>query len=268
MKKIFACLGVAFLIFSCASGTSLVSSDVAAKNYIIPSMKEQVASGHWITSPSENSIIIIGISGLHTKKDDEITSAKEDAARKVAMYHGVRGNIESTYSNGVNFFDYIADSKIELDYDTDIEKYIDKLTFDSVNDVFRTDNSVFVRFKYAVPSISVNFTASLNKDGRPNWTYSRDLPKIDGFLTAVGFARNQVRLKDTVKKSTEAAVARLIEGMSTRVTSTDKTGTGMGASSMIQTKSEGKINNFQIIEFWIDPKTGYVYTLAIAKQGN
>jgi len=246
----------------------LDSSDISPKNNKLPSMKDQVVSGYWVTSPSENSIIIIGISGLQVKQDDEITSAKEDAARKAAMYHGVRGNVESIYSNGVNFFDYIADSKIELDYDTDYEKYFDKLTFDSKNDVIRTDNTVFVRFKYTTESIPVNFTASLNRDGRPSWTHSRDLPQIDGYITAVGFARNQVRLKDTIKKSTEAAAARMIEGISTRVTSTDKTGTGMGNSNLIQSKSEGNLHNFHIIEFWIDPNTGYVYTLAIARQGS
>jgi hypothetical protein len=276
MKKIIACLGIVFLFLSCASGIDVIkqkfsflaSTDTPAVNNVLPSMKEQATSGHWITKPSEDSIIIIGISGLQVKTDDEITSAKEDAARKAAMYHGVRGNIESLHSNGANFFDYIADSKVELDYDTDYEKYIDKLTFDPKTDVLKTENLVFVRFKYAASPIPINFTASINNDGRPNWTYSRDLPHFDGFLTAVGFARNQIKLKDTIKKSTEAAVARMIEDISTKIMSTDKTATGMGASSMIQSKSEGMLNNFHVIEFWIDPKTGYVYTLAIARKGN
>jgi len=270
MKKKIACLGIVFLFFSCASGTGgirqVFSFDVTAKNYYLPSMSEQAASGHWITRPSENSLIIIGISGLQVKKDDIITSAKEDAARKVAMYHGVRGYIESFHNNGVNFFDYIADSKVELDYDTDYEKYIDQLMFDPKQDVIMTDNTVFIRFKYATEAAPVDFTASMNNDGRPNWIHSRDLPRIDGYITAVGFARNQVRLGDTVKKSTEAAVARMIEDISTRIISTDKSATGSGSSNQILTRSEGKLNNFQTIEFWIDPKTGYVYTLAIARQ--
>ena len=276
MKKIIACLGIVFLFFSCVSGTewvrqkfpSSVSTDTTVNNYVLPSMKEQAASGHWITAPSENSLIIIGISGLLVKKDDEISTAKEDAARKAAMYHGIRGNIESLHNNGANFFDYIADSKVDLDYDTDYEKYIDKLTFDPKTDVLKTDNLVFVRFKYTTESVPVNFTASVSNDGRPNWTYSRDLPHFDGFLTAVGFARNQVKFKDTIKKSIESAAARMIEDISTKIVSTDKSATGMGASSMIQTRSEGKLNSFQILEFWIDPKTGYVYTLAIARQGD
>jgi len=248
------------LFFSCAS--------LSNSSFFVPSINKQAASGHWITRPSENTIIIIGISSQHVKKDDDISEAKEDAARKVSMYHGIRGYIESFHNSGVNFFDYISDSKIELDYDTDFEKYIDQLSFDPKVDVINIDKSVFVRFKYSTASIHVDFTASLNENGRPNWTYSRDLPEIDEYMISVGFARNQVRLKDTIKKSTEAAAARLIEDMSAQIMSYDKSATGKGASSMIQTRSQGKLFNFQIIEFWIDPETGYVYTLAIAKQGN
>jgi len=279
MKKTITPGRIVFLFFSCISllgaGKSeqnLSSSDtnlsvVNTKENKIPSVKEQGASGHWITRPSENTLIIIGVSGPQVKRDSEIAAAKEDAARKAAMYHGIRGNIESYHSSGANYFDFEADSKIELEYDTDYAKYIDRLTFDPEHDVITTDDAVFVRFKYATMVTPVNFITSMNDDGRPNWTHSRELPRIDGYITAVGLARNQVRLKDTIRKSSEAAVARMIEDVSTQITSSDKSVTGMGASGQIRTKSEGKLDNFHIVEFWIDPKTKYVYTLAIARQG-
>jgi len=278
MKKTIALVGIVFLFFSCASSgtekpeqnsSSSVSNPSVAhtEKYGIPSVKEQGASGHWITRPSENALIIIGVSNFQVKRDSEITAAKEDAARKAAMYHGIRGNIESFHSSGANFFDFAADSKIELEYDSDYAKYIDRLMFDPEHDVVVTDDAVFIRFKYAAMATPINFKTSMNDDGRPNWTYSRDMPRIDGYITAVGFARNQVRLKDTIRKSSEAAAARMIEDISTQITSSDKSGTGMGASGQIRTKSEGKLDNFHIIELWIDPKTKYVYTLAIARQG-
>jgi hypothetical protein len=271
MEKIIAFLGIVFLFFSCASsdpGISGQNPPVGSKgNLKTPSVSEQAKSGHWITRPSDNTLIIIGVSNLQFKRDSEITSAKEDAAQKAAMYHGIQGSIESFHSNGAVFFDYVADSKIKLDYDADHAKYIDRLTFDQENDVVITDDAVFVRFKYTTAASPVNFITSMNDDGRPNWTYSRGLPQVDGYITAVGFARNQVRLKDTIRKSTESAAARMIEVMSTQVMAIDKSETGGRAIDMIHTRSEGKLNNFQIIEFWIDPKTGYVYTLAIAKQG-
>jgi len=278
MKKTIALGGIVFLFFSCASlkiGKSeqnLSSSDsnppvVNTEENKILSVSEQCASGYWITRPSENTLIIIGVSNLQTKRDSEIASAKEDAARKAAMYHGVRGKVESFHNNGVNYFDFAADSKIELDYDTDYAKYIDRLTFDPEHDVAATDNAVFVRFKYRTAAAPINYITSMNDDGRPNWTYSRDIPRINGYITTVGFARNQLKLKDTIRKSSEAAAARMIEDMSTQIISSDKSGTGKGASGQIRTKSEGKLDGFQTIEFWIDPKTGYVYTLAIARQG-
>jgi hypothetical protein len=275
MKQTIALTGIVFLFFSCASSKaekpeqnfSSINVENNIENSKIPSMGEQSASGHWITRPSENAIIIIGVSNLQVKRDTEIAAAQEDAARKAAMYHGIRGNIESFHSSGVNFFDYIADSKIELEYDTDYAKYINRLTFDPEHDVVATDEGIFIKFKYAAGAAPINYITSMNEDGRPNWTYSRDLPQIDGYIAAVGFARNQVRLKDTIRKSSEAAAARMIEDISTRIISTDKSVTGMGSSTLIQTKSEGKLDNFHIIEFWIDPKTGYVYTLAIARQG-
>ena len=278
MKKTIALGGIVFLFFSCASSgigkseqnlSSLDSnpSVVNTEENKTLSVKEQDTSGYWITRPSENTLIIIGVSNLQVKRDSEIAAAKEDAARKAAMYHGIRGKVESYYSSGVNYFDFAADSKIELEYDTDYAKYIDRLTFDPERDVVTTNDAVFVRFKYATAASPIDYITSMSDDGRPNWTYNRDIPQIKGYMTTIGFARNQVRLKDTIRKSSEAAVAHMIEDMSTRIISSDKSGTGKGASSQIRTKSEGKLDNFQIIELWIDPKTGYVYTLAIAKQG-
>lgn len=270
MKKAIALAGIVFLFFSCASsGTEKSEQNFSSViNTQTSSVREQIASGHWITRPSENTLIIIGVSNLQLKRETEIVAAQEDAARKAAMYHGIQGRIESFHNSGTNFFDYEADSKIELEYDTDYAKYIARLTFDPERDVVATDDGVFIRFRYATAAAApVNFVTSVNNDGRPNWTYSRDMPRIDGYITAVGFARNQVRLKDTIRKSSEAAAARMIEDISTQITSSDKSGTGMGASGLIQTKSEGKLDSFQTVELWIDPKTGYVYTLAIAKQG-
>ncbi|MDR0455980.1 MAG: hypothetical protein LBH20_04770 [Treponema sp.] len=269
MKKAIALPGIVFLFFSCASSGADKSQQnfPSDTNVKTPSVSKQGTAEHWITRPSENTLTIIGVSSLQVKRDAEIAAAKEDAAQKAAMYHGIQGSIESFHNAGVNFFDYVADSKVELEYDTDYAKYFDRLTFDPEHDVTATDEAVFVRFRYAAMAVPVDFITSMNDDGRPNWTYSRDLPRIDGYLTAVGFARNQVRLRDTIRKSTEAAVARMIEDISTRIISNDKSATGAGASAMIQTKSEGKLDNFQTIEFWIDPKTGYVYTLAIARQG-
>ena len=232
----------------------------------MPSLSDQSKSGYWITRSPDNALVVIGASNHMVKRDSEIAAAKEDAAHKVAMYYGVSGTIESFYSVGANALEFFADTQMDLVYDTDVAKYIDRLTFDPERDMVVTDDGVFVRFTYAATATPINFTASLNANGRPDWTFSRDLPQFDGYITAVGMARNQVRLKDTIRKSSDAAIGWMIAHISTQISSSDKTGTGMGASNQTYSKSAGRVNNFQVIEFWIDPKSGYVYTLAIAKQ--
>ena len=269
MVKPVIFLGCTFLFFSCVSS----SPWVAEKEASVPAQTSSVAKndqnkyGHWVTRSSNNTLVIIGVSNLMVRRDTEITSAKEDAARKAAMYHGVNGTIESFHKAGAIFFDYASDIKVELEYDTNLAAYIDRLMFDPERDVVITDEAVFVRFTYAADVSPVDFTASMN-EGRPSWSYSRDLPQIDGYVTAVGFARNQVRLKDTINKSIDAAVARMIEDASTQIEAADNVGTGMGASGQIETRSDARLNNFQILEFWIDPDTKFVYTLAIAKKAN
>ena len=263
-----------FFLFSCASsnpqkmGQDVSDSPFNVENFTIPSISDQSKSGHWITRSPDNAMIIIGVSNHMVRRESEIAAAKEDAAHKAAMYHGVSGTIESFYSAGANALEYIADSRMELVYDTDVEKYIDRLTFDPERDVIITGEGVFVRFTYAATTIPIDFIAPVNANGRPGWTFSRDLPQFDGYITAVGLARNQVRLKDTIRKSSDAAIAWMIAHISTQISSSDRSGTGMGASNQTHSISRGKVNNFQAIEFWIDPQSGYVYTLAIAKQSN
>jgi hypothetical protein len=60
----------------------------------------------------------------------------------------------------------------------------------------------------------------------------------------------------------------MIENLSTTVNTREKIVTGQGSSSFIQAKSEGRLNNFRVIDFWIEPETRFVYTLAIAESGN
>jgi hypothetical protein len=200
------------------------------------------------------------------KRESEIDAAKEDAAKKVAMFYGLHGSIETTHSVGANFFDYVNDSKIDIKPNQDDAMYIDQLTLDPKKDVLIADGAVFVRFKHSTAGKSVNYTSSINVDGRPEWTFSRNLPHIDGYITAVGFAQNQMRLRDTVYKSTEAAAVRMIEDSHMEMQITDTVRTGYSSTGAIYARSEGRLNGFQVIEFWIDPKTGYVYTLAIAKK--
>ena len=250
MSKIYIVFGIALFISSCAS------SDKGS------SMDKQDVKRHWIAEPTDNVVTIIGVSNPMMRRDDEIAAAKEDAAKKAAMYYGVQGRIEAAYRDGVDFFDYIDDSRIEIVYDKSYTKYIEQLTFDPKNDVLITKEAIFVCFKLVAAAKRVKYTAKFDSDGRPVWINNRQLPQVDGYITAVGFAQKQWHLKDTIYKATEAAVARMVETASTKISEKIDTGS---ANVSYSVQSKGKLENFHVIEFWIEPKTNHVYTLAIAK---
>jgi hypothetical protein len=269
VKAAFFMAAVVFLS-SCALLGSLSPGDSRNAgekgNVSLSTMEGQHKAGYWITRPSNDALTIIGVSSPMLKRESEIDAAKEDAAKKVAMFYGLHGSIETTHNVGANFFDYVNDSKIDIKLNQDYAMYIDRLTFDPKKDVLIVDGAVFVRFKHSAAGKTINYTPAMNADGRPEWTFSRNLPQIDGYITAVGFARNQLRFKDTVYRSTEAAVVRMIEDLYMEMQISDSVGSGYGSTGAIYAKSEGRLNGFQVIEFWIDPKTNYVYTLAIAKK--
>jgi hypothetical protein len=86
-------------------------------------------------------------------------------------------------------------------------------------------------------------------------------------MTSVGMARNQRWLKDTVFKATEDAVIRMIQELSSRINTKEVSVTGQGSSSYIREVSRGTLADFQVIEFWVEPDTRYVYVLAIGRAG-
>ena len=277
MKTFFVLLFPFLFFFSCTVFSSgklesifPVSSDNITNNNISSnilqsSMQEQYASGYWIVRSSNNKLIVIGVSGPMSRRDSEITAAKEDAARKIAMFYGIYISMEITNRTGSNFFDYMHDSNVEIIYDTNYERYIDQLTFDPQNDVLITREAVFVRFQHNTMVTDIDYTVRF-VNGRPDWIRNHNKLEFEGYVTAVGFAQNQRRLKDTIFRSTQNAAVRMIEDLSTTVNTRDVI-TGQGSASYIQAKSEGRLNNFRVIDFWIEPETRFVYTLAIAGSG-
>ena len=254
MKKICAVLGIVVFILSCKS------ADIVPP----PTMADQNTKGHWIIRPMDNAVIIIGVSSPMRKRDEEVDSAKEDAAKKAAMYYDVYGKIETPTSEGGSFFENINDSRLEVVYNKNYKQYIDKLTYDPNNDVLITKEAVFIRFKLPAVAQQVKYTTKFEKDGSPVWVNNRQLPKVDGYISAVGFSQKQMRLKEAVYKATEAAVASMIETQSTKITESvvDKS---VGTRRVSYSVSEGRLQNFHVIEIWVQPKTNNVYTLAIGK---
>jgi len=272
--KIYFVLLFLFSLTIVSFGSGNKESDSQNTNTVIkendftrPSMQEQYETGHWITKSSANALTIIGVSNPMSRRQDEIAAAKEDAARKTAMYYGVNGRTETASRDGSNLLDYLYASNVELVFDTDYEKYINRLVYDPQKDVLITAEGIFIRFQYASAVTEINYSAKI-VNGRPSWIESGGKPEFEGYITAVGFSRNQRRLKDTVVKATEDAALRMIENLSTTVNTKEVSASGQGSSSNIHAVSEGTLYGFHVIEFWVEPETRYVYTLAIARAAD
>lgn len=256
---------VIVLFVSCISLGSNTGHGQQPVKYVELSMQQQGDAGLWVSGPLNGRFIIIGVSSRLSNPNEEVPAAKQDAARKAAMYHGTQGSFELTNSTGTGgFFDFSADSKLDLQYDPNYAQYIERLTFDPEKDVMRIDGATMVRFQYNISNVDINYIPKISSD-RPLWVNSRNLPEFTGYTTAVGHAGKRSQLKDTVNASCDSAVASLIQSASTQVTVGDSSGLGLGFKADFHTKSEGRLMNFTILEFWINPENKSVSTLAIAR---
>ena len=280
LKKAWLFFPLVFILTSCFSiglgvnksqaeqpSPSAQQSRPAAVQQTEVTLQEQNDSGHWFSGPQNGRFIIIGVSGRLSRPADEIDAAKQDAARKAAMYNGIQGSVEHANTTGSGgFFDYSAESVLNLNYDNNFENYISNLSFDPEKDVIRGSGATYIRFVYNSASPNINFSPE-KSIGRPAWVNNRNLPEFDGYETVVGFAGRRSRLRDTINASYDSAAARLIESASTKVSSQEGSSTNMGTSAFSATyiRSEGRLANFQVLAFWIDPDSGAVSTLAIAR---
>jgi len=268
LKNIWLLSLIVFLTgcLSIGSGSSSNSNQSARARYIESSMEEQYEAGHWVSGPLNGRFIVIGVSGRLSRPDDEIEAAKLDAAHKVAMYHGIHGSVEFINTTGSGgFFDYSADSKLDLQYDQNFGQYLDRLTFDPEKDIIRIPGAVFIRFQYNTSGLSFNYFPDRISNNRPSWVNSRDLPQFDGYTTVVGHAGRRSRLRDTISASYQSAAAGLIETASFSVESAESTGYNLSSFSTVHIQSQGRLSNFKVLAIWINPETEAVSTLAVAR---
>ena len=227
---------------------------------------ENVDLNHWVTLPGRNELAFLGVSGRQSRPGAEIDIAREHAAMKVAMFHGLQVEVFHTQSIGAGFFDYYLNTSINVEFDRNLDTYLDKLSFDPEKDIFKRNNAVFVRFTYpgSFPG-DINYISDKNANGSPRWTTSP--PQIDGFIAGVGFVRRQERIRDALIRSAEAAAASIVSNLSSSIHA-GETATITQTASFVQQHSRGSLTGFFILETWIDPDTEAVWTLAIARSAN
>ena len=223
---------------------------------------------HWVALPQPGYLTVIGISARQSTRKKEIDIALDDAARKIAMYHGVKVTSENVESIGAGFLDYYVSSHADLEYDQQLEKYAEKLTYDPKRDVIQDDGAIFVRFAYPAvfPGAIGGVPGNKKADGSPEWT-TRPPSNIGDFIAGVGHSGKQQKLRDTVLKSYGSAAAAIVSQISTSVTANYTSDSNTyHIDSSITRKSEGELRYFTVIEIWINPDNGDVWTLAVAKS--
>lgn len=250
------------MLVLCACSSSPAKTASTAPGKAVPHLN------HWVTLPEPGHLTIIGISARQSTRESEIAIAQEDAAKKISMFHGVTVAAEAVHSIGAGFLDYYVDSNADLDYDRDLEKYIEKLSYDPERDIMSNDGVIYVRFTYpAVFPGAINYSPGKKRpDGSPEWT-TRPPSNMGDFFVGVGHSGKRQRLRDGILNSYEYAAAAVAAQISTSVESSHVIDSATYRNdTLITRKSAGELRYFTVIEIWINPDNGEVWTLAVAKN--
>jgi hypothetical protein len=235
-------------------------SDVFSRSF-----DEQFNEGYWVTRPSDGIIPVIGIAGRRANRDEAIELALTDAARRIALYHGLYAESATVLNEGSGFLDYFSDFDYRLTLNNEPSVYAGTLVFDRDNDVYEKQGAVYIRAKFSgslnIPVYSTDF-----KDGVPDWVrnYHADIP---GFLTGIGMSKTKGTPQATYQGSYENAIISLLPRLNTKVSS-DLMDVAEGRQQRNITVSQASLTNVVILETWIDTKTNSVWTLLVAKENN
>jgi hypothetical protein len=267
-------LALYFLIsFSCAGlpspqqqNTNSNIAQSAQKKY--PNSHEKV---FWNTSTSGGDLVIVGVGGLQMYDTDSIQKALEDAARKVSLFAGLRGATVYYEHIGTAFWDYIVENSTKINYNEDYAGYIDQLEYDPDKDIIINEKGAFVRTRYKLSnSFHIMHPSSGSESEKPDWV---DNPPstINNFIVGVGYARPQMYVNRTYVASYEAAIAAIVSKGSSSIDSKNVQYQGSGYFDYDDVRentvtASAAINGFYVLQVWIDPQNGGVYTLAVAQS--
>lgn len=221
---------------------------------------------------SDGSLVFVGVSPRLSNRDTAIQTALEDAARRLSFFYSVRGVVVRREHIGAEVLNYFMDRSYLLEYDNDLQKYIDQLEFDPLTDISENNNAVFVTTRVASDSRMPHYRGHSTARTAPRWVNSPPF-EVDGLLAAVGHSGRLASHANTVIKSYENAVTGLIESIATQITSeyhnyTDSYSVfGFDISSSNRTSASYILRNFYIIDSWTNPADLSVWTLAVARRG-
>jgi len=228
------------------------------------SFEEMQESGYWVTRPAGGRLMIIGITGRKGSREEAVTLAKRDAARRAALFYGVRGLSATVLREGSNNLDYFTATDYEITLFHGPEEYEETLEFDPERDVLEKSGSVYIRAYLGGAPMVPAYPSALTEEG-PDWAASLKAPPIPGYLTSVGLSRNRGDQQKTFAFSYENAIVRLLPQLST---TSGSAVIDMEGGKLIQniSASEGELEQVMILEAWFDAKTKSAWTLIAAKE--
>jgi hypothetical protein len=256
----------AALFSSCAGSATRTPVSADFENADIPpALWADAGAGYLVSGPGAGTLTVIGVSGRMRSVEREIDRALDDAARQIALYHGLTGKAVTVLKTGAGYRDFYLVTESEFKPLNEGANYKETLRFDREKDLVRTDKAVFIRCVYDVPGLLP--VERVYGNGEPAWLHG-DITEIPGYISAAGFSKNHRYLNETIVRSRESAAAALMTMVSSRITTrvADHTLWGGTAPTEIMEITEGKLLNFMILETWIEPGTGSVWTLATAKK--
>ncbi|MDR0375439.1 MAG: hypothetical protein LBH85_06910 [Treponema sp.] len=223
----------------------------------------------WNTSTSAGDLIIVGVGGIQMYDSGSIQKALEDAARKVSLYTGLTGAVVYYEKIGSSFLNYSVANVTKIDYNEDYLGYIEQLHYDSDRDIIINERGAFVRVRYKLPDpFHVVYPSSSGEAEKPDWVVNPP-SSVAGFPAGVGYAGPQMYPNATYVASYEAAIAHLVGKGSNSIEakSLQIQGEGYNYDDIRENTitASAVINGFYILQVWVDPASGGVYTLAIAQ---
>jgi hypothetical protein len=226
-----------------------------------------------LSLPAGSGLVFIGISGRRSNPKETIELALEDAARRVAIFHGVSGEFAIENKIGSGAFDYINNVYTSLAYDEEgYKRYVEALHYDEDGDSLKTENALILRtsFQSALPEPVSYFPVYSGKNRKPEWVDNPPL-QIGSYEVGIGFAGRHSSLADTFIVSYNNAIFSIIRNINALYRSQGVNYQGPGAFDY-KTADENivyasaSLNYFYVLDTWIDPKNKSVWTLAIAKK--
>jgi hypothetical protein len=255
----------ALIFSSCAGFITRTPVSAALESADKPTLRVDAGMGHLISGPGKGTLTVIGVSGRMRTAERELDLALDDAARQVALYHGLAGKAVTALKTGAGYRDFYLVTESEFTPLSEGANYKETLRFDRKKDLVRTDKAVFLRCVYEAPGLLP--VERVYGNGEPAWLHG-DLIEIPGYICAAGFSKNHRYLTETIARSRESAIAALMAIVSSRIETkvVDHALWGDAAPTEITEIVEGELTRFMVLETWIEPGTGSVWTLAAARK--